>query len=259
MPDDSWMKGLTALQAMRGGGSESTIQERRDHGFRLNVLVPLGHGLAFTLSVALAFFGVFLLMRSAALDFRGWGAVFLLLGPGLAFGFAMVAVNQARELVDTFWRKSPWEKMTGPASAHLLNSIAESDGDEGMVPRIIPYRLNGGDVQATSGLVVDGVPTDRRDVRLLDFLELAESLHVAPTRRMMGVESKRPYLLRQSRERLTRELYDAILADLVTWGFVRVAGRRGSRATWALDPRRAYAILERELVRRHNAADSASG
>lgn len=246
--NDSLARGLGVLQALRAGGSESSIRETRQAGPVLLVWTAALHGLVFSVAAAASIGGVIATVWAA--DRGLWALV--LFGPCLAVGMGLLALNQFRELTDTFWRRSPFERaMEGPLSRLLESMARPAVGAQPAVPPIVPYRVNG-DTHATGAGPVGGVPIQGEDAVLLDILELAQREGLEPTRRGLHAEDGASHWqLRQSGVLLTREVYEQALESLVRWGFVtRPAPRIPTR--WLIPPGRAYRILLHEVERRGN-------
>ena len=247
MSNDSFLRGLAALQAVRGGSGESQIQETRKHGPVLNAVTPFLNALFFSAGAGIACGGVAAFLWGLGERAEGWGAVAVVLGPCFAAGFGMLAVNQARELLNTFWRKSPMESLIAPPAARLIDSLANEGHAE---PE------NGGFIRVRSAAELRAMLAgDREDADTLpadaanfvDFLVMARNIGLARAA-WLPANGKR-VTLPSSGMRVTRQVYETMIDEAADWGFVQ-RGEGGAAHRWLVEPRDALRTLGEALFGR---------
>jgi len=203
------------------------------------------------LQVLIALVAAILVLAVISHNAHGWPALRFWLGACATVASGVFALWLVRAFTDPLWPTSPYEKATLPELKLLLAALADwyHGNNENTVPRIIPYQVNG-ETHATSAAPANPVPLAREDARLLDFLTIAMTRQIdAPTRRKMRADDgMKHFTLSQCKEPLNREVYEAIIADLMTWGFVEV--RPGAGASWKVPPAEAYRVLAAEVERR---------
>lgn len=240
MSNDGFGRGLTMLGGLRGVLGESRISETRAHGPKLNVITVLLHGVLGTVSggmIALCLWG---LGTAITEQFWHWyGVLGTMCAAGVLFWLAVI-VNQWRELLDTFWRKSPAESALTPALAGVLESWAQ-EAQPDVEGRWVPLKA-AGDIRAL--MMADEGRPDNNHVPaqvadLVDFVALAGRLGL----------SRRAWLgkrLPSSGHEVTREMYDALIDTCDRLGYIERGGE-GVAHTWRMDRSDVLRALGREM------------
>ena len=240
---------LWPLVGSRMAASESSVRTDEHVNWQTRGCLAVMQAAILAASIALGLGSIVGLGFSLFGGWPLWASLTLLFACiGSLVALALLIQNMVHELSGHYWRQSPAEQALMPALVDLLESMAHRER-EGDVPRIIPYQVNG-ETRATSAAPANPVELDRADARMLDFLMIAMTRHIdAPTRRKMRADDgMKHFTLSQCKEPLNREVYDAIIVDLMAWGFV--AERKGIGRTWAMPPADAYRVLAAEVERR---------
>lgn len=208
--------------------------------YALVLAVVLAVGIAGTLTSAR---GQFDLLHGVALVL-----VPVLLVPGVALTYRQLA-----DLFDPHGKTSPVERMMRP---YIPQMFAGGTDEEGPGRLRVPYRVNGqvpvpekpkGNVE---GDVVVGLHPD--DANLVDFVREAKRRGLA---RRKWLQKGRPnYVLPTTGTEVGRDTYDALIEEIVEWGFVAPGGD-GKRAHWLMSWEDVIATIETEMVRQLGAAE----
>lgn len=218
----------------RGATDESTITERVEWNLTTKVLIPALQAAVMVLGILCFFVGGWVILgvyTPAQKAGEAWAWLALAFGTAFLVPATLLCGHLARALRDQYWNVGRLERAIIP---HISALFREDEAEPEHPPRMIPGQRHGLRFATSRAKEPTGIHPE--DQRMIDFITQAARIGLA-RRHWLGNKL--------NGERVTRDTFDAIMADLQRWGFVDPGGN-GVAAQWKTEPGEALEILEQE-------------